>query len=71
MSVAQMKAQFPDQWLLIAEPRTSSQHEVLSGLVVWHCSDRDELYQKDAEFGLEKAAILFTGEWQKGMEFVL
>lgn len=71
LTIDQMKTRFPDQWLLVVDAVTNEMHEVLSGRVIWHSRDRDELHRKDLEIGPRSAAIVFTGSWPKDMEFIL
>src|SRR5437763_1723955 len=43
--------------------RPREAREVIQGKVVWHSSDRDEVYQKAIDWWTKSAAALFTGRW--------
>ncbi len=55
----EMKARFPDEWVLVGDPETDENMQVLSGEVLWHTKDRDELYRKARELRPRESAILY------------
>jgi hypothetical protein len=67
----EMKGLFPDEWVLVANPETDKDLQVLSGEVLWHTKDRDELYRKAHELGPRDFAILCFSEIPDDMVVVL
>ena len=61
LTLSEIEARYPGEWILVAEPEFDENLEVRRGRVVFHSKDRDEMYRKDAELGLESAAYLYTG----------
>ena len=62
MSMNEMSECFVGEWLLVGDPRTSETMVVLSGKVLHHSKDRDEVYRKAVALHPKRSAILFTGE---------
>ena len=71
LSVTEIEAQFPNEWVLVEDPATNASLEVQSGKVRWHGKDRDEGYRKAAELRPQRFAMLFTGSIPEGMEVVI
>lgn len=71
LTVAQIEAQFPSEWVLIEEPRTNDALEVQSGKVHWHSKDREEVYRKVVEMHPKRFAILYTGKMPEDTAIVL
>jgi hypothetical protein len=67
----EMKARFPDEWILVGDPQTDDSLQVLSGEVLWHSKDRDELYRKAIELGPRSSAVLYFGQIPDDMVVVL
>lgn len=61
MSLQEIEARFPSEWILIEDPVTDSSLEVLSGHVAWHSPDRDEVYRKSIESKAQRVAYHYTG----------
>ncbi|HZT40870.1 MAG TPA: hypothetical protein VFA07_01710 [Chthonomonadaceae bacterium] len=62
MTMQEIKARFPSEWVLIEDPETNEYLEVLCGKVLWHTRDRDELDRKLLELGPHHSAVLYIGE---------
>jgi hypothetical protein len=43
MTITEIEARFPDEWVLIQDPKTNEQLEVVSGRVVCHSRNREEI----------------------------
>ena len=71
LTIAEIESQFDSEWVLVEEPQTNEALEVQSGKVLYHSRNRDEFDRKVLEFRPKRFAVLFTGEPQEGMEFVL
>jgi hypothetical protein len=46
MTIGEIEAHFPEEWILIDHPETDVHDEVVRGRVVFHSPDRDEVYRK-------------------------
>ncbi len=67
----EMKARFPDEWVLVGDPETDENMQVLAGEVLWHTKDRDELYRKARELRPRESAILYFGQIPDDVAVVL
>ncbi len=61
LTIEQIRARYPSEWVLLADPKTGRSQEVRRGRVLWHSKDRDELYRKALELRPKHSATLFTG----------
>ncbi|MDE2938734.1 MAG: hypothetical protein OXR67_07410 [Chloroflexota bacterium] len=71
MTLKEIEEIFISEWVLVADPELTPQFEVVRGKVVYHCADRDELYRKIGELGLERSAILYTGSVPEDLVLML
>lgn len=71
LTAAEIEARYDSEWVLVGDPETNEQLEVLRGKVLWHSKDRDELYRKAIELRPRDFAILYTGHLPEGTEIVL
>ncbi len=58
---AEMEAQFDGEWVLIADPETDENLEVLRGLVVSHGKDPDAVYAEATKQQIRRWASLYFG----------
>ncbi len=71
MTNAEIESEFDSEWVLVIEPETNEQLEVVKGKVVHHSKDRDEVYRKAIAVRPKRFAILYTGEIPEGSEVVV
>lgn len=80
LSIEQIKNQYPDEWVLIGNPKIREDNfvgplirKILSGVVLFHSKDKRELGYKAAEIAqtVEETACIFTGEVPKNRKFWL
>ena len=71
ISIAEIKARFESEWVLLEDPETIDSLEVKGGKVLWHSKDRDEVYRKARELRPKHSAILYTGRLPEKMVVVL
>ena len=71
LSVAEIRARFPWEWVLLEDPESSELPEVKAGKVLWHSKDRDEVYRKARELKPTHSAILYTGGMPEKTAIVL
>lgn len=62
-TIAEFKALFPDEWLLLAEPRMNKTN-VLGGILLYHSKDKKEVCYlgRDKTAGYKRITIAYTGE---------
>jgi hypothetical protein len=61
LTLGEMKARFPSEWVLINEPQTGKRLEDLMGEVLFHSLDRDEVVRKVRELRPLHFVIEYTG----------
>jgi len=71
MTMAEIESQFDSEWVLVEEPQTNDDLEVLKGKVLHHSKDRDEVYRKAVTLRPKRSAILYTGEIPEDTAVVL
>lgn len=72
MTIAEINERFPSEWVLLSDPQTDANLEVLAGTVVYHSNDRDEVDRKAMDLpALKHIALFYTGPFPEDMEFVL
>jgi len=72
LSMAEIEARYPAEWVLIGAPETDQYKRVLNGQVLHHSKDRDEMYSQALTMALpDFVAIQFTGPPPTDMEFLL
>jgi hypothetical protein len=71
LTLMQMELRFPSQWLLVENPQTGAALELQGGTVLWHSSDRDEVYRKAVELRPHRFAVTYTGKMPKNTAIVL
>jgi len=71
MTYDEIKAQFDSEYVLLEDPVTDEQQKVLSGTLVCHSKDRDEVYRKLMELKPKHSTILYTGKIPKGTVVIL
>jgi hypothetical protein len=71
LTIAEINANFESEWVLVGDPQTDQSHAVLSGQVLWHSKDRDEVYRKAVELRPRRFAMLYTGKMPANTEIVL
>jgi hypothetical protein len=62
MTIEEIESQFDSEWVLVGEPETNEQLEVLKGTVLHHSKDREEVYRRLVNLRPKRSAILYTGE---------
>ena len=71
MTIGEIESEFDSEWVLVDEPETNEQLEVLKGKVLHHSKDRDEVYRKAVDLRPRRSAILYTGSIPEGTVVVL
>jgi len=71
MTIEEIRSQFESEWILIEDPETGEALDVLSGKVIHHSRDRDEVYRKAVSLRPKRSAVVYTGEIPEGTAVVL
>ena len=71
ITYAEIQKQYDGEWVLIIDPVTTKNLEIVEGKVACHSKNRDEVYRKAMEIKPKHSAVLFMGKPPKGMEFAL
>jgi hypothetical protein len=62
LTLPEIEARFPSEWVLLADPEKDKGHRVCSGRLLYHSKDRAEVLSKLMELRPKKAAFLYTGK---------
>ena len=72
LTMEEIEARFPEEWILIDQPETDRYHRVLRGRVVCHGKDRDEVYRKALDLPIPRnIAFHCTKKPTPGMAYIL
>lgn len=71
LSLNEIKDKFDSEWILVGDPETDDDLNVIKGVVLWHSKDRDEVYRKAREIRPKYSAFLYTGKIPKGEAIIL
>ena len=61
LTIAEIEARYPSEWVLIDEPQLSALLQVQGGKVLCHSKDRDEVHRKTIELRPKKFSVRYTG----------
>jgi hypothetical protein len=62
LTKAEIEARFPREWVLLLDPQTDSNQQVLGGHVVCHSKNREEVRHRAMELPSPKhIAVFYTG----------
>ena len=67
LTIDEIEARYAPEWVLIAEPQTDDQLEVLGGKVVFHSPERNAISRKAQELKLDQSAVRYLGEYPEHM----
>lgn len=71
MTIADIQARFDAEWVLIGDPVTDEAHQILSGRVLAHSRDRDEVDRCLLALRPRRYASWYTGRLPDDMAVVL
>ena len=71
LTIEEIKSRYDSEWILVENPKLDEHLNVLSGRVLSHSKDRDEVYQKAVELRPKHSAVLYTGRIPEGTVVVL
>jgi len=62
LTIEEINARYPDEWVLIDNPQMSRSHKILGGSVAFHSKDRDKAYRAANRLPVRRRfATIFTG----------
>lgn len=62
LSMTEIERRFDSEWVLLANPVRDDRNQIVSGEVLYHGKDRDELDRVLLKLRPSRSAVLFTGE---------
>jgi len=71
LTLARIESRYRSEWVLVVDPVTDRNMEILRGRVAFHSKDRDEVYRRAMALRPKSFAMLFTGKLPKDMAIVL
>jgi hypothetical protein len=71
LTIDEIKARFPSEWVLIGEPDLDDLTRLMAGRVLFHSPTRDEVYRKAAELRLPHFAVRYFGIMPENTALVL
>lgn len=71
MTMEQIESQFAAEWVLLENPVTDDDLNILSGRVLHHSRDREEVYRTAVQRRPARSAVVYTGEIPDGTAVVL
>jgi hypothetical protein len=71
LTIEEINSRYVAEWVLVGDPVTGENLQVLQGTVLWHSKDRDELYRKALELQPQSSAVLYTGRTPQGAAIIL
>jgi hypothetical protein len=71
LTMAEIKARFDSEWVLVEDPQTDEFLEVERGKVRFHSKDRDEVYREAVKLRPKRFAMLYTGDIPKDTAIIL
>jgi hypothetical protein len=71
LTVEQIEALFPSEWVLIGDPQTDESQRLLAGKVLCHSPERDEVDRKLLELRPNRFAFRYLGMPPEDMALVL
>jgi hypothetical protein len=71
ITYAEIKKKYDGEWVLIIDPVTTKDLEIVEGKVAFHSKDRDDVWRVAKKLRPKHSAVLFFGRPPKNMEYAL
>lgn len=71
LTIEEMRARHPSEWVLIGDPTTDEAQRLLTGTVLYHSPERDEVDRKLLELRPRRFALRSFGTLPDDMALVL
>jgi hypothetical protein len=71
LTLAEIEARFPKEWVLLGDPKTNEYQQILSGRLLFHSADRDEVDRQAILLSTPRhIAVSYTGPLDEDVEFL-
>lgn len=71
MNINEIYKCFESEWVLIENYTTDEGKNITGGKVLYHHSDRAEVYKKTMELNPKKFTVIFTGKAPEGVALLI
>ena len=71
LTIDEIEARFPSEWVLIGDPQTDESQHLLAGRILFHSTDRDEVDRKLLELRPTRFAFRYLGSPPEDMALIL
>jgi hypothetical protein len=71
LTIEEIETRFPSEWVLIGDPETDESQRLLSGTVLFHSPDRDDVDRKLLELRPTRFAFRYLGTLADDLAMVL
>ena len=71
LTIGEIEARFPSEWVLIGDPQTDADQRLLSGTVLFHSPDRDDVDRKLLELRPPRFAFRYLGSMPEDVALIL
>lgn len=71
LTMAEIEARYPNEWILIDDPVTDEYLRVKSGRVVLHDSDKEAFDERARSIKIRRSAFIYTGKAPDDMVYAL
>ena len=71
MTIEQLKRDYDQEWVLLGDPVSDEEDSVVSGRLLDHSADPDELYDRAVAIAPKHCAVFFMGPPNDGSVLIL
>ncbi len=71
LTIGEIEARYAGEWVLLADPETDEQFQIIRGRVLCHSSDREELDEKALTLHPRHSAYLWVGAMPEDEVFLI
>jgi len=71
LTIEEIEARYPSEWVLIGAPRTDESQRLLAGTVLFHSPDREEVDRKLLELRPSRFAFRYLGTLPEDVALIL
>jgi len=71
LTIAEIKERFDSEWVLLGDPVTDDGLRVVSGRLLAHSRNRDDVFQRAIALKPKRSAVLYTGRLRAGTAVLL
>lgn len=71
LTIDELNSRYPSELILLEDPQVDEHLRVVSGRVLWHSKNQEEVYRKGIELRPKHAAFVHTGPFPDDVVYVL